>query len=147
MLARLLRSADGVLRTPSDAAAPAPPNRLIPAIPLVRGSAASAGVATGPVRIIRSADEFGRIAPGDVLVCPATTPAWTILFGRVAAVVTDTGNPASHASIVAREYGIPAIVGTGDATVVLRDGQLVRVDGAAGVVTALYSKGAGSGQP
>jgi pyruvate,water dikinase len=135
MLAQLLRSADSALRSAGDASA------------LVHGTAASAGQATGPVRIVRSPDEFSRVATGDVLVCPATTPAWTTLFGRVAAVVTDTGNPASHASIVAREYGIPAIVGTGDATRVLRDGQRVRVDGAAGTVTALYSSGAGSVQP
>lgn len=123
MLAQLLRGADDVLRAPGDPAA------------LVRGTAASAGVATGPVRLVRSPEEFDRLGPGDVLVCPATTPAWTTLFGRAAAVVTDTGNPASHASIVAREYGIPAIVGTGNATGILRDGQRVRVDGAAGTVS------------
>lgn len=126
MLGQLLRSADRALRAAGGSGSA-----------LVRGTAASAGSATGPVRIVRSADEFDRLLPGDVLVCPATTPAWTTLFGRACAVVTDTGNPASHASIVAREYGIPAIVGTGDATQLLSDGQRVRVDGAAGTVTAL----------
>ncbi|WNB87530.1 PEP-utilizing enzyme [Cellulomonas sp. ATA003] len=71
---------------------------------------------------------------GDVLVCAATNPSWTPLFQRVAAVVVDHGGLASHAAIVAREYGIPAVMGTGDGTSVLRTGQLVRVDGDAGVV-------------
>ncbi len=100
----------------------------------VRGIAASPGRVTGPVRVIRSASEFGRLQPGDVLVAPITTPAWTPLFATAAAVVTDTGGVASHSSIVAREYGIPAVVGTGDATRRLRDGQIVTVDGAAGLV-------------
>ena len=100
----------------------------------LQGAPASPGRATGLVRIVRSADEFGRLAAGEVLVCPVTTPAWTTLFGRAAAVVTDTGSAASHASIVAREYGIPAVVGTVDATKRLRDGQRVTVDGSAGVV-------------
>jgi len=99
-----------------------------------RGGAASPGRATGPVRVIRSAAEFAKLRSGDVLVCQATTPAWTALFGRAAAVVTDTGSAASHSSIVAREFGIPAVVGTVDATARLRDGQRVTVDGSAGIV-------------
>jgi phosphohistidine swiveling domain-containing protein len=99
-----------------------------------RGGAASPGRATGPVRVIRSATEFAKLRSGDVLVCQATTPAWTALFGRAAAVVTDTGSAASHSSIVAREFGIPAVVGTVDATARLRDGQRVTVDGSAGIV-------------
>jgi pyruvate,water dikinase len=102
--------------------------------PGLRGIAASPGRVTGPVRVIRSASEFDRLQPGDVLVAPITTPAWTPLFATAAAVVTDTGGVASHSSIVAREYGIPAVVGTGDATRRLRDGQIVTVDGAAGLV-------------
>ncbi|MBI2780875.1 MAG: hypothetical protein HYX55_03630 [Chloroflexi bacterium] len=100
----------------------------------LRGIAASPGRATGPVRVIRSASEFDRLQPGDVLVAPITTPAWTPLFATAVAVVTDTGGVASHSSVVAREYGIPAVVGTGDATSRLRDGQIVTVDGAAGIV-------------
>jgi pyruvate,water dikinase len=100
----------------------------------VRGIAASPGRVTGPVRVIRSASEFDRLQPSDVLVAPITTPAWTPLFATAAAVVTDTGGVASHSSVVAREYGIPAVVGTGDATRRLRDGQIVTVDGAAGLV-------------
>lgn len=100
----------------------------------LRGIAASPGRVTGPARVIRAAEEFQRLQPGDVLVAPITTPAWTPLFAKAAAVVTDTGGVGSHSSIVAREYGIPAVVGTGDATRRLRDGELVTVDGAAGFV-------------
>ncbi|MDP9266233.1 MAG: PEP-utilizing enzyme [Chloroflexota bacterium] len=123
MLEGILRSADALLRAPAD-----------DLDVLLRGTAASAGRATGPARVVRDTSEFARVRPGDVLVCPATTPAWTLLFARVAAIVTDTSSPSSHASIVAREYGIPAVVGTGDATARVRDGQLLTVDGAAGTV-------------
>jgi pyruvate,water dikinase len=100
------------------------------------GIPASPGRASGPARIVRGAHEFDRVQPGDVLVCPVTAPAWTPLFGTVAAVVTDTGGVAAHASVVAREYGLPAVVGTGDATTRLRDGDLVEVDGSTGIVRA-----------
>lgn len=103
---------------------------------LVSGVPASPGRARGHARIIRSQDDFGRLQPGDILVAPVTTPAWTPLFTRAAAVVTDTGGVGSHASQVAREYGIPAVVGTGDGTARLHDGQPVLVDGGAGVVEA-----------
>jgi pyruvate,water dikinase len=73
---------------------------------------------------------------GDVLVCPYTNPAWTPLFQRAVAVVVDSGGVGSHAAIVAREYGIPAVMGTGTGTTVLIDGQRVTVDGASGLVTA-----------
>ncbi len=72
---------------------------------------------------------------GDVLVAAITTPAWTPLFARASAIVTDVGGPLSHGSIVAREYGIPAVLGTGAATNRIRNGQVVTVDGSAGVVT------------
>ena len=98
------------------------------------GIPASPGRATGPARIVRGPDEVGRVLRGDILVCPLTAPAWTPLFGRIAAIVTDTGGVSAHASIVAREYGIPAVVGTRDATVRLRDGGFVEVDGSAGTV-------------
>jgi pyruvate,water dikinase len=103
---------------------------------LVAGVPAGAGIVTGPVRIVRDPAEFGRLRPGDVLVCPYTNPSWTPAFQRVAAVVVDTGGSGSHAAIVAREYGIPAIMGTASGTAVLRDGQRVTVDGATGRVTA-----------
>jgi pyruvate,water dikinase len=101
---------------------------------LVSGAPASAGRATGPVRVIRGPAEFGQLLPGEILVAPLTAPAWTPLFSRAAAVVTDVGSAASHASIIAREYGIPAVVGCGDATARLRTGMLVTVDGSTGNV-------------
>ncbi|SEL70410.1 PEP/pyruvate-binding domain-containing protein [Nonomuraea pusilla] len=103
---------------------------------LVAGTPASGGTATGPVRLVRGPAEFARLDAGDVLVCPYTNPSWTPLFQRAAAVVVDTGGSASHAAIVAREYGIPAVMGTGGGTGVLRDGQRVLVDGDAGTVRA-----------
>jgi len=101
---------------------------------LVAGTGTGGGVASGPVRVILGADQFGQLQPGDVLVCPYTNPSWTPLFGTAAAAVVDTGGMASHAAIVAREYGIPAVMGTGNGTRALRDGQIVEVDGNHGQV-------------
>lgn len=101
------------------------------------GMPASAGRATGKVRIVRSPADFERLQAGEVLVAPTTAPAWTPLFARAVAVVTDGGSVAAHASLVAREYGVPAVVGTVDATQRLHDGQLVTVDGTAGRVDLL----------
>ena len=101
------------------------------------GIPASPGVARGRVRIVRGPDEFDHVRPGDVLVSPTTTPAWTPLFGTVVAVVTDTGGLGAHASIVAREYGLPAVVGVEGATTSLTDGQFIEVDGSAGVIRAV----------
>ena len=98
------------------------------------GHPASPGRATGRVRIVQGAEDFDRFVRGEVLVARATAPAWTPLFSRAAAVVTDGGSLAAHASLVAREFGIPAVVATGDATRRLRDGQMVTVDGSAGFV-------------
>jgi phosphohistidine swiveling domain-containing protein len=98
------------------------------------GQPASPGRATGPVRIVHGPGDFDRFQPGEVLVARATAPAWTPLFARAAAVVTDGGTLAAHASLVAREYGIPAVVAAGDATSRLSDGQRVTVDGSAGTV-------------
>jgi pyruvate,water dikinase len=98
------------------------------------GEPASPGRASGRVRIVRGPEDFDRFEAGEVLVAQATAPLWTVLFARAAAVVTDGGTLAAHASLVAREYGIPAVVGTGDATARLRDGQVVTVDGGMGVV-------------
>jgi pyruvate,water dikinase len=100
------------------------------------GEPASPGKATGRVRVILDPADFPNFQPGEVLVARATAPAWTPLFAKAAAVVTDGGTLAAHASLVAREYGIPAVVATGDATTRLRDGQLVSVDGSAGIVQA-----------
>jgi phosphohistidine swiveling domain-containing protein len=98
------------------------------------GQPASPGRATGPVRLVAGPADFDRFQPGEVLVARATAPAWTPLFAQAAAVVTDGGTLAAHASLVAREYGIPAVVATGDATTRLSDGQRVTVDGGAGTV-------------
>jgi pyruvate,water dikinase len=103
------------------------------------GIPASGGRASGPVRVVHSLEEFDAVQAGDVLVAPMTAPAWTPLFDRVVAIVTDTGGAAAHASIVAREYGLPAVVGTTDATRRLRDGEIVEVDGSAGLVRRLDS--------
>jgi pyruvate,water dikinase len=103
---------------------------------LVSGAPASGGVVTGPVAVIRGPEEFAKLNAGDVLVCPYTNPSWTPLFQRAAAVVVDAGGIGSHAAIVAREYGIPAIMGTAVGTEVLTDGQVVTVDGDTGRVAA-----------
>ncbi|MFI5593047.1 PEP/pyruvate-binding domain-containing protein [Amycolatopsis sp. NPDC051758] len=104
---------------------------------LLRGTAASAGRYTGVVRVVISEREFAKLRPGDVLVCPETTPQWSVLFGGIGALITDTGGLLSHPSILAREHGIPAVVATGNATEVLHDGQLVTVDGTTGAVEVL----------
>lgn len=109
------------------------------------GHPASAGRATGPVRLVHGPDDFAAFAEGEVLVAKATSPAWTPLFARAAAVVTDGGTLAAHASLVAREYGIPAVVGTGNATSLLHTGQTVTVDGHAGTVTSVTQRA--DGQP
>jgi phosphohistidine swiveling domain-containing protein len=101
---------------------------------IVAGSPASPGRATGLVRVIRGPDAFDSLQAGEILVAPMTAPAWTPLFTRAAAVVTDVGSAAAHASIIAREYGIPAVVGCGDATARLRTGTRVTVDGTTGNV-------------
>ena len=100
----------------------------------LRGSPGSAGIVRGTARVIRSISEAGRIRPGDVIVAETTAPPWTPLFATVAAVVTDTGGVLSHCAVVAREYGIPAVVGTGAATTVIADGTTIEVDGDAGIV-------------
>ena len=103
----------------------------------IRGFAASSGVVEGPARVVKSVEEIGRLQPGDILVCPVTNPTWTPVFQKISAAVSDIGGSMSHAAIVAREYGLPAVVGTGSATARIRDGQRIRVDGGRGVVTLL----------
>jgi phosphohistidine swiveling domain-containing protein len=102
---------------------------------LVKGFAASPGRVTAPACVLHGPEDFDQMQPGCVLVAETTTPAWTPLFAMAAAVVTDVGGPLSHGSIVAREYGIPAVMGTGEATRRIRSGQMVTVDGGAGTVT------------
>ena len=101
------------------------------------GRAAARGSYTGTARVIMGEHEFNKLQPDDVLVCPVTSPVWSILFAKVGALVTDTGGILSHPAIIAREYGIPAVVATGNATKLIRDGQKILVDGDAGVVRIL----------
>jgi pyruvate,water dikinase len=104
---------------------------------LIKGIAGSMGTVTAPARVLGGPQDFGQMQPGDVLVASITTPAWTSLFAMASGVVTDIGGPLSHSSIVAREYGIPAVLGTAVATRRIRSGQLIRVDGDAGTVKLL----------
>ncbi|HEV8596833.1 MAG TPA: PEP/pyruvate-binding domain-containing protein [Candidatus Dormibacteraeota bacterium] len=124
MMQRILTTLEESLRSPG------PVDREA-----IRGIPASPGRVTATARVVRSLEDGEQLRQGDVLVAPVTTPAWTILFTRAAGVVTDTGGVGSHSSIVAREYGIPAVVGTTDATSRIRDGMLITVDGGAGIVT------------
>ena len=98
------------------------------------GMPGSPGLARGRVRIVRSLAEGEALEHGEVLVAPTTAPPWTPLFARAAAIVTDAGGVLSHCAVVAREYSIPAVVGTKRGTSLLRDGQLVEVDGTNGSV-------------
>ncbi len=103
----------------------------------IKGFAASSGVVEGTARVVRSVEEIARLQKGDVLVCQVTNPTWAPIFQKIVAAVSDIGGSMSHAAIVAREYGLPAVVGTGNATSRIKDGQRVRVDGGRGVVTIL----------
>ena len=104
----------------------------------VRGYAASAGRRRGRrPRADRASTTSAQIREGEVLVCPVTAPSWGPVFGKIAAAVSDIGGTMSHAAIVAREYGMPAVVGTGQATRRIRTGDRVRVDGDRGIVTVL----------
>ncbi len=103
----------------------------------IRGFAASSGVVEGPACVVRSVEEIPRLKPGDILVCQVTNPTWAPIFQKIAGAVSDIGGSMSHAAIVAREYGLPAVVGTGSATSRIKDGQRIRVDGGRGVVTIL----------
>lgn len=114
--------------------APGPASDRAVAAPLVRGLGAAPGSAGGPVRVIGSLAEAGRLHHGDVLVTHMTSPDWVPLMRRAAAIVTDSGGMTCHAAIVSRELGVPCVVGTGEATRKLRDGELVTVDATHGVV-------------
>ena len=100
----------------------------------ITGIPASHGRYSGRVRLVMSEAEFDRIEAGDVLVCPSTSPVWSVVFPSIGALVTDAGGALSHPAIIAREYGVPAVVATGNATRLLRDGQTVTVDGTAGII-------------
>jgi pyruvate,water dikinase len=104
---------------------------------VLNGAAASPGVVEGAARVVRSVDQVADIRDGEILVCGSTSPAWAPIFSKITATVTDVGGVMSHAAIVCREYGLPAVVGTGRATSQIRTGQRIRVDGGAGTVTLL----------
>jgi rifampicin phosphotransferase len=114
---------------------------------VIKGIGGSMGTITAPARVLGGPQDFGQMQPGDVLVASITTPAWTSLFAMASGVVTDIGGPLSHSSIVAREYGIPAVLGTAVATRRIHSGQMIKVDGDAGVVTLLDGKGPAVAEP
>ena len=103
----------------------------------VSGMAASPGTAEGPARLVFSPDDIGDIEDGEILVAPITAPSWAPVFPKIRACVTDIGGMMSHAAIVCREYGIPAVTGTGFGTSQIQNGQMIRVDGSTGAVTVL----------
>ena len=99
------------------------------------GAPASPGTIEGPARVVRSFAEIADVRDGEILVCGSTSPAWAPIFSKIRGTVTDVGGVMSHAAIVCREYGLPAVVGTGRATALIHTGQTIRVDGTSGVVT------------
>ena len=103
----------------------------------LKGMSASPGLVEGVARVIFSPDQIGEIQEGEILVAPLTAPSWAPIFGKIAATVTDTGGMMSHAAIVCREYGLPAVTGTSFATSTIKTGDRIRVDGNTGVVTKL----------
>ena len=103
----------------------------------LKGTGASAGVVRGPARVTLSQEDFGRIQAGDIVVCPSSNPSWVPIFTIAGGLITNTGGVLSHAAVVAREFGLPAVVGTGDATTKIADGRLVEIDGTAGTVKLL----------
>lgn len=109
--------------------------------PVLHGYAVSTGRVTAPASVIRSVEQFDQMQPGSVLVCTTTTPAWTPLFSQAVGLVTDVGGALAHGSIVAREYGIPAVMGTGTATQRIQSGMMLSVDGDRGTVTLVDEVG------
>ncbi|HEX3265297.1 MAG TPA: PEP-utilizing enzyme [Candidatus Limnocylindrales bacterium] len=107
----------------------------------IEGIAGSPGVVEGTARVVQTVDEFDAVEDGDILVCQMTNPAWVVLFTRIAGLVTDTGGTTSHPAVLSREFGIPAVIGTSDATHRIATGDRLRVDGSAGVVEILARSG------
>jgi phosphohistidine swiveling domain-containing protein len=103
----------------------------------VRGLAASPGVVEGAARYVHSLDEFGQVQDGEILICRMTNPAWVVLFTKISGLVTEAGGAVSHPAVVAREFGIPAVVGTTNAGERIKTGDRVRVNGTTGVVEIL----------
>ena len=103
----------------------------------IEGFGASQGIAEGVARHVGGIEDFARVEVGEIIVCHSTSPAWTPLFSKISAVVTDQGGTLSHAAITAREYGIPAVLGTAHATRLIHNGDRLRVNGTAGTVEVL----------
>ncbi|MDT0266770.1 PEP/pyruvate-binding domain-containing protein [Streptomyces sp. DSM 44915] len=114
-----------------------PPARGHPAPGTLTGTPGSRGTATGVARVLRTPTDLGRVRPGCILVCPHTDPSWTVLLRAVAGVVTEVGGVLSHAAIVAREQGVPAVLGVPDATSLIRDGSRISIDGTTGAITTV----------
>ena len=110
---------------------------------LITGLGASPGVVEGIARVVRTVDEFDDVREGDILVCQMTNPAWVVLFTKIAGLVTDTGGTTSHPAVLAREFGIPAVIGTSVATSRIATGDRITIDGTAGRVEILARASAG----
>jgi pyruvate,water dikinase len=109
---------------------------------IITGIAGSPGTIEGIARVVRTVDEFDEVRDGDILVCQMTNPAWVVLFTKIGGLVTDTGGTTSHPAVLAREFGIPAVIGTSVATQRIATGDRVRVDGSAGRVEILRAESA-----
>ncbi|MDO9557891.1 MAG: PEP-utilizing enzyme [Coriobacteriia bacterium] len=116
------------------------PIKLPDGVEVLKGISVSAGVVRGPARVFLSVDSEEEVLPGEILVAPFTDPGWTPYFIPAAGIVMDMGGMLSHGSIIAREYGIPAVVNVGPATRIITTGQLVEVDGDRGEVRILDSE-------
>ncbi len=111
---------------------------------IITGLGASSGIIEGIARVVRTVDEFDEVRDGDILVCQMTNPAWVVLFTKIAGLVTDTGGTTSHPAVLAREFGIPAVIGTSVATHRIVTGDRLKIDGAAGRVEILRDEAAES---
>ena len=107
----------------------------------IKGCASSAGVAEGPARVLKLLEQIVTLKEGEIMVCPNSNPSWAPVFTKLKAAVTDIGGLTCHGAITCREYGLPAVTGTGMATSVIKTGDIIRVDGDAGVVTILKRAG------
>jgi pyruvate,water dikinase len=105
----------------------------------VRGLAASPGVVEGPARFVSSPEEFSEVKKGEILVCRMTNPAWVVVFTKIGGLITEAGGATSHPAVAAREFAVPAVVGTSNAGDRIRTGDRVRLNGSTGVVEILSS--------
>ncbi|MDZ4165743.1 MAG: PEP-utilizing enzyme [Smithellaceae bacterium] len=103
----------------------------------LKGTAASAGIAEGPARVLKLLEDIVHLQPGEILVAPSTNPSWAPVFTKIRGTVTDIGGITSHAAIVCREYGLPSVTGTGIASSVIKTGDIIKIDGSTGLVTII----------